>query len=135
VTQQFVYAFRYAQEDTILMSSEFIPLFPHWANAVPNEAAVQCLLQQLPLLLEDIRALIGSVSTSAVTEHQTLLSQIEVCANHLRTRAAMLDLPHLASAAAWLEGCAQYGAEERRLRGALGDCSRCLAQGTHGLQR
>jgi hypothetical protein len=117
------------------MSSVFIPRFPHWANAVPNAAAVQCLLQQLPFALEDIRALIESVSTSGVTERQRLMTQIEVQANRLRNRAAMLDLVHLTSAAAWLEGCAQYGAEEKRLRSALGDCSRSLAAGTHGLQR
>jgi hypothetical protein len=117
------------------MSSEFGPRFPHWANAVPNEAAVQSLLQQLPIALEGIRALIESVGTLSATERQTLLTQIEVRANHLRTRAATLDLPHLASAAAWLEGCAQYGAEEKRLRAALCDCSRSLAEGTHGLQR
>jgi hypothetical protein len=117
------------------MSPVFMPRFPHWANAAPNGAAVQCLLQQLPFALEDIRALIESVSTSAVTDRQALLTQIEVGANHLRTRAAMLDLPHLTNAAAWLEGCAQYGAEEKRLRSALGDCSRSLAEGTHGLQR
>jgi hypothetical protein len=117
------------------MSSVFIPRLPHWANAASNGAAVQRLLHQLPLELEDIRALIESVSTSAVTERQTLLAQIEVSAIHLRTHAAMLDLPHLSSAAAWLEGCAQYGAEDKQLRCALGDCSRSLAGGTHDLQR
>jgi hypothetical protein len=117
------------------MPSVFRPRLPHWANAVPDVASVQCLLQQLPFALDDIRALIESVSTSGVTERQTLLARIEVCANRLRTHAAMLDLPRLTNAAAWLEGCAQYGAEEKRLRSALGDCSRSLAEGTHGLQR
>ena len=116
------------------MSSAFLPRLPHWANAVPNEAAVQCLLQRLPFALEDIRALIESVSTSAVTERQTLLTQIEVRANHLRTRASILDLPRLTRAAAWLEGCAQYGADQMRLRCALGDCSRALAGGTYSIQ-
>jgi glutathione S-transferase len=116
------------------MSSVFIPRLPHWANAASNGAAVQRLLHQLPLELEDIRALIESVSTSAVTERQTLLAQIVVCANRLRTHAAMLDLPRLTNAAAWLEGCAQYGAEEKGLRSALDDCSRSLAEGTLGLQ-
>ena len=117
------------------MSSVFIPRLPHWANAVSNEAAVERLLQQLPFALEDIRAPIASVGTSAVSERQTLLTRIEVHANHLRGRAAMLDLPQLTSAAAWLEGCAQYGAEETRLCFALGDCSRSLAEGMHGLPR
>jgi hypothetical protein len=116
------------------MSSVFGPRLPHWAKAVPNVASVQCLLQQLPPTLEDIRALIDSVSTSGVTERQTLLAQIVVCANRLRTHAAMLDLPRLTNAAAWLEGCAQYGAEEKGLRSALDDCSRSLAEGTLGLQ-
>jgi HPt (histidine-containing phosphotransfer) domain-containing protein len=117
------------------MSSVIIPPLPHWANTVSNGAAVQRLLHQLPFELEDIRALIDSVSTSTVAERQTLLIQIEVHAHRLRTRAATLDLPHLTSAAAWLEGCAQYGAEEKQLRCALGDCSRSLAEGTLGLQR
>jgi hypothetical protein len=116
------------------MPTAFVSRFPHWATSLPNEAAVQCLLKQLPIALEDIRALIDLVSTPGATKRETLLTQIEVCANRLRSRAAMLDLPHLSSAAAWLEGCAQYGAEDKRLRCALGDCSRSLAEGTHGLQ-
>ena len=117
------------------MVSAIIPRLPHWANAAPNEVAVQCLLQQLPFALEDIRALIESVSTSGMIERQTLLTQIEVRANGLGSRAAKLDLPQLTCAAAWLEGCAQYGAGEKRLRSALGDCSRSLAEGMHDLQR
>jgi hypothetical protein len=117
------------------MISVFIPRLPHWANAVPNGAAVQGLLQQLPIVLEDIRVIVESISTSGISKRQNLLTQIEVHANRLRTRAAMLDLPQLTCAAAWLEGCAQYGAEERRLRSALGDCSRSLAEGLQGFQR
>jgi len=117
------------------MVSAIIPRLPHWANAAPNEVAVQCLLQQLPFALEDIRALIESVSTSEITERQTLLTQIEVHANRLRTRAATLDLPHLTSAAAWLEGCAQFGAGGGQLLSAHVDCLRSLAEGTHGLER
>jgi hypothetical protein len=117
------------------MYSAFLPRLPHWANALPNEAAVQCLLQQLPFALEDIRALVESVSRSAVIERQTLLTQIEVRANHLRTRASVLDLPRLTRAAAWLEGCAQYGgADQIRLRCALDDCLRSLAGDTYSIQ-